>query len=82
MTPRPPCCAIAIASRTGDLPAALDTLARMYFEQAEQRLHALPAILTPLLFFFIATGFGLTLAAMFMPLIHLIQFLSSGDMYE
>jgi type II secretory pathway component PulF len=74
--------AIAIASRTGDLPAALDTLARMYFEQAEQRLHALPAILTPLLFFFIATGFGLTLTAMFMPLVRLIQYLSSGDMYE
>jgi type II secretory pathway component PulF len=70
--------AIGITSRTGDLPMALATLSRMYAEQAEQRLRALPAIVTPILFVFIATGFGLTLMAMFFPLIRLIQSLTEG----
>lgn len=70
--------AIGISSRTGDLPAALATLSRMYAEQAEQRLRALPAIVTPVLFVFIAIGFGLALMAIFFPLVQLIQSFSTG----
>ncbi|HVX83305.1 MAG TPA: type II secretion system F family protein [Phycisphaerae bacterium] len=74
--------AVALAGPTGDLPATLSTLSRMYGEQAEERLRSLPALIMPILFLIIAVGFGLTLTAMFLPMIQLIQAVSAGDWDE
>jgi type IV pilus assembly protein PilC len=70
--------AIEFASKTGDLPATLATLTRMYEQQAEQRLRALPAILTPLLLLLIGVVIGLTIAAMFAPLLKLLALFSGA----
>lgn len=70
---------IDLASQTGDLPAALRSLSAMYEQQAEHRLQVLPSILTPLLLILIACTVSLTIAAMFLPLIKLIQSVSGGD---
>jgi type IV pilus assembly protein PilC len=59
-----------------DLPGALETLGLMYQQQAELRLVAIPAILTPLLFILIGLVIGLVTLAMFAPIISLIQAVS------
>jgi len=71
--------AFELAARSGDLPATLATLGRMYEEQAEQRLRILPSLITPVLMVFIAVALGLTVAAMFLPLVKLITSVSGGS---
>ncbi len=70
---------IDLAGQTGDLPAALLSLSRMYEQQAEHRLRALPSILTPLMLMLIGGCVSVTIAAMFFPLLKLIQSVSGGD---
>ena len=74
--------AIELATSAGsgaDLPAVLFSLSQMYEQQAEHRLRLLPSILTPLFLIFIACGVGITIGSMFLPMIKLIQSVSSGD---
>jgi type IV pilus assembly protein PilC len=71
--------AIDLASRAGDLPATLGSVARMYAQQAEGRLRTLPAILVPLMMVLVASAIGITLSALFLPLIKLIQSVSGGE---
>ncbi len=59
-----------------DLPTVLQTLAEMYQRQAELRVEAIPAIVTPLLILFIAGSIGFVLLALFLPLVHLISGIS------
>ena len=70
--------AFELASRSGDLSTTMGTLSRMYEQQADRRLHMLPGILTPVLV--VLTGFfiGLTVLAMFLPLVKLVQSVSGG----
>jgi type II secretory pathway component PulF len=70
--------AFELASRSGDLSTTMGTLSRMYEQQADRRLHMLPGILTPVLV--VITGFfiGLTVLAMFLPLVKLVQSVSGG----
>ncbi len=51
----------------------------MYEQQTERRLQLLPAVLTPMLV--VVTGFfiGMTVLAMFLPLVKLIQSVSGGE---
>jgi type IV pilus assembly protein PilC len=62
----------------GELPRVLYSLGRMYEQRAEDRLRLLPSILTPLFLILIAGGVGLTVAAMFLPMVRLIQSLTGG----
>ena len=70
--------AMELAAKAGDLPAALATLARMYEQQAEQRLRLVPAVLTPLFMIVIGGAIGLCVVAMFLPLVRLVQSVSGG----
>ena len=65
--------AIELGSRTGDLPSTLGTLALMYEQQAEHRLRFLPTILTPIFLIILSVTVGITVLAMFLPLVKLIQ---------
>jgi type IV pilus assembly protein PilC len=70
--------AIELSARTGDLPATLSTVTRMYEQQADNRLRLVPALLTPILMVVVAGAIGVTLTAMFLPLLRLIQSVSGG----
>jgi type II secretory pathway component PulF len=73
--------AIELASTTGsgsELSSVLVSLSRMYEEQAEHRLRVLPSILTPLSLLLLAAVVCLTIGAMFLPLLKLIQSVSGG----
>ncbi len=65
--------AIHLAAQRHDLPSLLSHLARLYEDEAEARLIALQAWLTPLLLLVIAVVMGFVVAAMFSPLVALIQ---------
>jgi type IV pilus assembly protein PilC len=74
--------AIELTSNTGsgpELPHIIYSLSHMYEQQAEHRLRILPSILTPLLLILIAGGVGTTIAAMFLPMVRLIQAVSGGE---
>jgi type II secretory pathway component PulF len=69
---------IELASTHHDLPHTLETLSRMYQQQAEMRLNILPAILTPVLIVLIASIVGLVVVGLFAPFITLIQAVSGS----
>ena len=60
--------AIELASGHHDLPRTLETLADMYERQAESRLAALPAIITPLLVLLVAAVTGFVIAGLLLPM--------------
>jgi type IV pilus assembly protein PilC len=68
--------AIELGAAHHDLPRTLETLSRMYQQQAELRVNLLPAILTPLLIVLIAVVVGLVVLALFAPFIALLQAIS------
>jgi type IV pilus assembly protein PilC len=73
--------ALDMVSNTGsglELPQVIYSLSTMYGEQAEHRLRILPSILLPIYLFVIAGGVGLTITALFLPLIKLVQSVSGG----
>jgi type IV pilus assembly protein PilC len=59
--------AIELASGHHDLPSTLRTLSDLYERQADVRVNAIPAVLTPLLVLFIAASVGLVIVALLMP---------------
>lgn len=61
--------AIDLGSKSGDLPATLATLTRLYQAQAEHRLRVLPIILTPLVTFALAGMLFTVIVGTFLPLI-------------
>jgi type II secretory pathway component PulF len=69
--------ALAMASKRDDLPAGLATLSEMYQQQAQLRLSMLPAVLAPVLLIIVALVVGTIIAALILPLISLIQSISS-----
>lgn len=65
--------AIHLAAQGHDLPGLLANLAAMYQEQAEMRLSSLQALLTPMILLVLAFTLGGVVAALFLPLIKLLQ---------
>jgi type IV pilus assembly protein PilC len=69
--------AIQLAAGHHDLPSTLQTLADLYRRLALERVAAVPAVLAPLMLALIAVGVGFVVAALMMPLVSLIQGISS-----
>jgi len=65
--------AIHLASKQRDLPSMLEMLSQMYQQQAELRLATLQAMLMPLMLMILAAVIGSVVAAMFLPLVKLMQ---------
>jgi type II secretory pathway component PulF len=65
--------AVELAQAHHDLPATLAALAQMYQQQAETRMHMIPAILTPLLLILTALVIGFVVLALFAPFLSLLQ---------
>lgn len=65
--------AIAFSQQQDQLEQTLDALSRMYQEQAELRLAALPAILTPLLLLVMAGVIGFIMAGLLLPIFLLLN---------
>ena len=59
--------AIELSSDHGGLPQTLATLSNMYQQQAQARVGAIPAILTPLLLTLLTGVIGFIILAMFLP---------------
>jgi len=64
---------MAMAQQRGELDAALLTLRNMYDRQAEHGLGALQGLLGPVLLILLAGVMGVTITALFLPLVKLIQ---------
>lgn len=64
---------IELASQNHDLAASLETMGRMYHQQAEVRIHSIPAVLMPALLMIVALFIGTVILALFAPLISLLQ---------
>jgi type IV pilus assembly protein PilC len=75
--------AIELASRASgsgsDLQSTLATLTRMYQQQADHRIRLVPVLVTPLALFVMASVVMTAVAAMFLPLVKLIQSVSGGE---
>lgn len=71
---------IELASRSSDLPAALQTLATLYQQQADVRVRTIPMVLTPILMTIVALFIGFVLAGLLMPMLKLVQWLSGGSL--
>ncbi len=67
-----------LARNQNDLADTLSTLSEMYQQQAEMRLHLLPAILAPVLMLLTAIVIGFVVLGLFAPLISLIQAVSGS----
>jgi len=68
--------AMMLGIQRHDLPGTLASLRDLYMRQAQLRLEALPAILTPLSVVALGGILGSAISALFMPLLKLIQSLS------
>ena len=64
---------LANAAGNNDLPEGLDTLSRMFEQQAEMKIGMVPSILTPVLILLLAALVGFVIIAMFAPMIALIS---------
>jgi type II secretory pathway component PulF len=51
----------------------------MYQEQAEHRIRMVPVIVTPLALIAIAMTVGMTIIALFLPLVKLVSSVSGGE---
>jgi type II secretory pathway component PulF len=71
---------IELAARSSDLPAALQTLATLYQQQAEIRIRTIPMILTPILMTIVALFIGFVLVGLLMPMLKLVNYLSGGSL--
>lgn len=65
--------AIELASGHHDLPHTLQTLAEMFQRQAEARLAAIPAVLTPMLLILISVVIGFVIAGLLLPMTTLLR---------
>ena len=68
---------IDFASKNGQLSPALATLSHLYQQQAELRTGAIPTILTPLIIIPVALMVGGAILSLMLPMISLIQSVSS-----
>ncbi|MCL2645531.1 MAG: type II secretion system F family protein [Phycisphaerales bacterium] len=68
--------AIELSGQSGDLASTLAIITQMYEQQAEQRLKMIPVILTPVMMVVVVCGIGLTITALFMPLVKIITSLT------
>jgi type IV pilus assembly protein PilC len=68
---------ISIGEETGDLPAMLQQAARTYEEESTTRLARLVAVAEPALVMIVAVFVGVMVLALFLPLLQMVQSLSS-----
>jgi type IV pilus assembly protein PilC len=64
---------IELSSQHGGLPQTLETLARMYQQQAHSRVAVIPAALTPLFLALLTFVIGFIVLAMFLPFVRFIN---------
>jgi type IV pilus assembly protein PilC len=64
---------IDLAMRSQQLPRSLATLSELYLRQADGRARAIPLVLTPILLLLIAAIVGAMLAAIFVPLVRMLN---------
>ena len=64
---------VQLSADRNDLPAALDTLAKMYQQQAEMRMSSLQTILTPLLILLMAGAITFVILGLFAPIVNLFR---------
>lgn len=69
--------AVQYASGYSDLAGTLGSLSEMYQRQAELRMSALPAVLTPALVLILALVIGFVILALMMPFVTLIEGMTS-----
>lgn len=67
--------AIELSAGRRDLPETLASLADLYERQAELRVNALPAVLTPLTVIAVAATIGFVVVALILPMIRMLNFL-------
>jgi type II secretory pathway component PulF len=65
--------AMQLSSLRGDLPQTLSAMSQMYQQQAELRLGAIQAILTPILLVAMGLAVGIVMVALFAPLLALLN---------
>lgn len=65
--------AMETAALRGDLPVTLRALSQMYQQQAELRIGAIQALLTPILLLFVGVVVGGLMIALFVPLLGLLS---------
>lgn len=70
-------CVVSVTAARGELPAALEELARTYELRARQWSGTVRVILGPLLLLFVGGVLGLVIIGMLLPMVHLIQALTS-----
>jgi type IV pilus assembly protein PilC len=68
--------AIDLSAKSNDLPRGLATLSYLYEQQAELRLGLVEVVLTPVMIILIGLMIGALLAAVFAPIISLIDTIS------
>jgi len=71
---------VAIGEETGSLDAMLSKIADFYESEVDATLASLTAALEPLMIVVLGFIVGFNVISMFMPLIHAISELQSGDM--
>ncbi|MEO0586559.1 MAG: type II secretion system F family protein [Planctomycetota bacterium] len=73
LLPAPAVTTLSLASDGRDLAGVLSDLSALYANVAETRLNAIHIVLSPLLLIMVAVILGLTITALFAPLIKLLQ---------
>jgi len=68
--------ALELASGHNDLPGTLQSLTDLYERQAEVRINAIPAVLTPIMVIAVACCIGFVMLALIVPFVTLLDFLS------
>ncbi len=68
--------AMELASHRSDLPQTLQTLSRMYRQQAEMRLSSIQVIAAPILLILMGAAVGLLMLALLAPIIGLVSTIS------
>lgn len=71
---------IGVAEETATLPDAMLRVSRMYMFQVDSLVTSVAGLLEPLLIIFIGSGIAALVMGMFLPLVSIIQSLSSGGM--
>jgi type II secretory pathway component PulF len=71
--PLPVLAVAQLAASRSDLPESLETLARLYEQQAEMRLGMIQSVLTPLLIVMVGAIIGVVVLGLFAPMVGLFQ---------
>jgi type IV pilus assembly protein PilC len=62
-----------MAAGHNDLPATLASLADLYERQAEARINAIPAVLTPIMVIVVAGSIGFVILGFMLPMVRVLD---------